>query len=532
VIRFDEKAIDTLFRQVDQCHLPGAAVGIALHGRPLYRKAFGLAHMELPVLLTTSMRMRIYSTSKQFTSLAYLLLCEEGRAGIDDKIEKYLPELHPATHGVTVRQLLGNVGGLRDAHDLTWQFSGTGRLLSSADLLSFYRDVDDVNFAPGSAWSYQNGGFLLTSFAIERITGKPLEDVLRERIFAPLGMNDTLLRRTDNDFVPNSATMHMIDNAGRFDRSYVGTALAGEAGLVSTVDDVLRWMAHMDAPIVGNVATWALMKTPFMLPNGCSTGYGLGLMSGEYRGARILHHAGGGQGANSQMLKVPDAGLDVVVLVNRHDVSAAALTLQILDSCLTGLEPCGSVVDARSYTGVFQSPTTGRVIQLSTSAQDLPWIRQDDPIVVMDGFDIPVARASDGVLRPVPLMSYMNISVAPGDASKEPGSIVFDDFGTTDRMIRVPPVAQPDIERICGRYRSKSTGTELTISQSETGPRMHSEGRFGSADFTLECLGDSIWRARSTTPMSWGGILTFDAGQGSFQYTSLRTRALPFRRAA
>ena len=94
-VKFDEEKVDSIFAELDQCHLPGAAVGIAVDGLPVYRKGFGLASMELPVLLSPTIRMRIGSTSKHFTCLAYLLLCEEGRAEIDDPIGKYLPELHP-----------------------------------------------------------------------------------------------------------------------------------------------------------------------------------------------------------------------------------------------------------------------------------------------------------------------------------------------------------------------------------------------------------------------------------------------------
>src|SRR5262249_19681191 len=126
-VSFQEEKIDAIFAEIDQCRLPGAAVGIAIGGRPVYRKGFGLASMELPVVLTPTIRMRIHFTTKHFTCLAYLLSCEDGKAGIDDPIGKFLPELHPVSRGVTMRQLMGHTGGLRDAHDINWQFSGIGR---------------------------------------------------------------------------------------------------------------------------------------------------------------------------------------------------------------------------------------------------------------------------------------------------------------------------------------------------------------------------------------------------------------------
>src|SRR5437762_7756253 len=92
-VAFDERKIDAIFAELNQCHLPGAAVGIAIGGKPVYRKGFGLARMELPVVLSPAIRMRIGSTTKHFAAFAYLLLCEEGKAGIDDPLGKYFPEL-------------------------------------------------------------------------------------------------------------------------------------------------------------------------------------------------------------------------------------------------------------------------------------------------------------------------------------------------------------------------------------------------------------------------------------------------------
>src|SRR5438552_1997965 len=124
IVHFDEKQVDAVFTDVNQCHLPGAAVGIAVDGKVVYRKGFGLASMDLPVVLAPSMRMRIGSTSKQFTAFTCMMLCESGLASIDDTLGIFLPELHPITHRVTLRQLMGNTSGLREANDLAAQFSG------------------------------------------------------------------------------------------------------------------------------------------------------------------------------------------------------------------------------------------------------------------------------------------------------------------------------------------------------------------------------------------------------------------------
>ena len=521
-VDFDEKKIDAIFASLNQCLQPGAAVGISIDGRPVYRKGFGLASMELPVILSPSIRMRIYSTTKHFACLAYLLVCEESRARLDDPIGKYIPELHPVARPVTMRQLMGHTGGLRDAHEILWHFSGMGRATTSAELLSFYRDFEDVNFAPGSNWSYNNGGYVLLTEAIERITGRSLEQVLRERIFEPVGMNDTLLRRFDTDFVPNSATMHMTDSKGQYNRSYMGAATAGEGGIVSTVDDMLRWLAHLDSPTVGSASTWASMKTPQTLTNGTSTGYGLGLLLGQYRGVETLYHPGGGFGANSQMLKVPSAGLDIVILVNRHDVSAVTLSEGILDSCLTALEAVEDEPDRRIGTGTFHSQRTSRVLQL--------FDKDGQQFVSIDGTEVPFKSDRDGVLRPAPAFQYMRWELRLMGDPEQPDSVRSRDFGNADEFVRVQCSGKADTQAILGQYRSAATQTDATIREADGGVQLITAGRFGSMLYPLAPIGDGIWKTLPVEPSFLGGILTFESQSSGFRLNTLRTRALPFRR--
>jgi D-aminopeptidase len=523
IAEFDERKIDAIFAELDQCCLPGAAVGIAIRGKPMYRRGFGLANMELPVILSPTIRMRIASVTKHFTCLAYLLLCEDGKAGVDDPIGTYLPETHPVTRGVTIRQLMGHLGGLRDAHDLSWQFCGTGRAVSSADLLSLYCDIDSVNAAPGTAWIYSNGGYLMLSVAIERITGQSLEDVLRERIFDPVGMYATLLRRLDTDFVPNSATLHMVNPTGGYEKSHLGVAFAGEAGMVSTVDDMLRWLAQINAPVVGSTATWEIMKEPQRLTNGTLTGYALGLVTGQYRGVETISHIGGTMGGNARMLKVPAAGLDIVVMVNRGDVWAALLSERILDACLPGLDPIKEPSRGPFASGVFRSPTTGRVVHL--------FAKEGRQIASIDGTDMLVEPDDGGVLWPVGISRHVKQAVTLAGGGAKPVSIRLSDFGNVDELVREKPLREPDVRVIAGHYLAdRAAATEATILETSDGPQLLTAGRFGSAVYPLENLADGIWRAKSISVMFLGGILLFDDDGSAFHFSTSSTRALTFRR--
>jgi D-aminopeptidase len=529
-LKFDEQQIDAIFADLDQGTLPGAAVGIAIGGKPVYRKGFGLASMELPVVLSPRIRMRIGSTTKHFTAFAYMLLCEEGKAGIDDPLRKYFPELHPVTHKVTMRQLMGNISGLRDACDVSIQFSGTARpRATSEDLLDFYRTMDDVSAEPGTAWIYNNAGWLLLHMAIERITGQSFEEVMRERVFQPVGMHDTLVRRWDSDFVPNSATPHMPKAGGGFERQSWGEDYGGAGAIVSTVDDMLRWVIHMDAPVVGSAATWKLMRTSQTLANGTSTGYGLGLITSTYRGVETLHHAGNWTGANAQMLKVPAADLSIVIMVNRSDVWSFDYANRIVDACLPELEPAPQRTSSGPFaSGIFRSPTTGRVIRL--------FPKDGQQMISKEGVDLgALQRDENGAMR---LMGYTGTFMKQfltlvGDP-EEPAAIRYNDFGNVDELVRVPAGGKADAASIVGRYRSAATATDATILDTSEGVRLRTAGRFGSVDFGLECLAEGIWRARVLSGgviLPPNSILSFHDNGAGFRYSNILTRALPFRRS-
>src|SRR6185437_10320342 len=215
------------------------------------------------------MRLRIGSVTKQFTSFAYLLLCEDGLASIDDPLAKFLPDLHPVTHDITMRQLIGHTSGLRDAYDAFIRFNepyaryaDVALSVNSENLLNYYRTIDDREAPPDSTWIYNNGGYLLLSMVIERITGKSLEEVLRERVFDPIGMSDSLILRSDTDFISNRGSGHVINPAGGYEKMSWGLdSFLGAGAMVSTVNDLLRWLAHMEAPEVGSESTWKTMKT-------------------------------------------------------------------------------------------------------------------------------------------------------------------------------------------------------------------------------------------------------------------------------
>lgn len=516
----DPKAIDGIFAAIDQTQLPGAAVAVAIDGLPVYRKGFGLANMELPVALGPSMRMRIGSTTKHFVCLAFMLLCEAGLASVDDEVGRHIPELNATNRHVTMRQLMGHTSGLRDVYSITMLFHGTGRPVTDKDLLAYYATIDDIDFEPQTTWSYNNGGYMLLGIAVERIAGEPLADVLRKRIFEPVGMHDTLLRPWDTDFVPNSATLHMLNQQGKYTRDYMGMEITGAGGMVSTMDDMLVWLKHMDAPTVGSAESWATMKAPHRLRNGASTGYGFGLISEVYRGVGTLSHSGGVMGGNSQMIKVPAAGLDISIAANRADVSAVDLTNKIIDAVVEGLDPVPEEVPkAETRDQVFVSPRNGGVVEITTQ-NDMLLVAIDGPV------GMPMSPDSDGVLRRPPAMAFMQQHLIP-----EGTSIRLVDFGNEDELEPVERNPDAKLGDRAGDYACDPLEVRAILSAGEEGPRLKTVGRHGSADYRLEPITDRIWKASALGPFAMlGFILTFDADGQGFSVRANRMVDLRFRR--
>lgn len=506
---FDEQEIDRIFAAVDQSNLPGAAVAIAIDSIPVYRKGFGRANLELPALLTPSMRMRIASTTKHFTCLAYLLLCEDGKARIDDEIGLHVPGLHAVTARAKVCDLMGHVSGIRDVLSVTIGMHGIKRPITERQMLAYYKTIDDADFAAGTQWNYNNGAYMLLTAAVERISGGSLDEFLRERIFEPAGMLDTMLRRWDSDFVPNSAALHHREAAGNFTRNYLGMEIAGAGGIVSTMDDMLRWLQHMRTPVIGTAETWALMRKPQRLANGTSTGYGLGLMTDVYRGVETLHHSGVVLGGNSQMITVPDAGLDISIAVNRSDVSAVALALRVIDACVEGLDPAAAKADYEKLTGTFLSASTGRVVSFS--------VKNDMHLMSVDGAaGMPVSPDAEGTLR-LPAGLPLQFS-----ARSEGDGIVFVDFGNEDAMSAIETDPEARLCAHAGAYRSDALDTTITIAETPEMGRLHARGRHGFADYVLEPLTADIWRADHQSFPGLGAIVTFDVDGLIIDFTRLR----------
>ncbi len=515
--RIDPAVLDKLFEPYDRTNAPGFAVGVALRGVPGYRRGFGMANIELPVALSPTIRMRIGSTTKHFCVLAVMLLAEEGKLSIDASPRRVLPELPEWAEPMTIRQLMAHTSGMRDGFDLVLHAAGPGMAAPSDLLFRLQASLDSVNSAPGAAWSYNNGGYVLLTEIVERLSGQAFADFLFERILRPIGMNDTMLRPLDTDLVPNSATLHVPSPDGGWTRGVFGTPVGGMGGIVSTVNDMLLWLKHMSHPVVGTAETWAAMRTPV-----AAHGYGLGLEMSAHRGLQTVHHAGTVVGGSSQMLKVLDQELDLILISNgRGMLELYNLVDAIIDACVPDLPPPPpDYAGGTPASGTFYSPSTARVLTMVE--------HEGKQAVAMGGMTVPMQSHEDGSLS-IEIVP-MDLRITPVRAGDAVVALEVKEYGLDDRLDRVVPPADAAVGSLAGRYENASAGMTATIAHDPAqDATLHLTCEVGGMNYALTPIGPDLWEAKATSTLPLMLTLEFDAD--GFRLTTGRTTRLRFTRA-
>ncbi|MDH0868284.1 serine hydrolase [Mitsuaria sp. GD03876] len=500
-------ALDELLQGFNRGDAPGCVVGVAHRGQVLYRRAFGLASVELGIANQVHTRLRIGSTSKQFTCLAVLLLAEDGRLDIDAPIGTFFPEFTGPQGAPTLRQLMHHTGGLRCFLDLGLLTDG-GRVRPAGAALASQRRQAEVNFLPGDNIAYNNGGYHLLSRVVEMVGGMPFEDFLRERILLPLGMRDTASVRSDLSIVPGLAALHVPVPEGGYRRGlFPSQEVLGEGGLVSTVDDLLRWMAHLREPTrVGNARTWRQMLTPARLNNGTTTPYAAGLMVHTYRGVDIVQHGGSVVGGSCLMATLPGQALDIVAIAN-----GAALTPKIFNGLIEAVlgddvlgPPTRHAMadDHRPMVGaVYHAPESGLVVSFADVEGKLvltPYHLGGAPLVD-DGERLGVGFES------MALGGFEVDKRSMATEGEAPERLFMTEAGTLRALRRVPPRAPTVADAaagLLGRYRAPDLDAQARIVRDGDALRLEIDGPWGGHALALEPLTADLFKATFPTPMA------------------------------
>ncbi|QPF72366.1 serine hydrolase [Roseateles sp. DAIF2] len=536
-------ALDTLFQPFDRHDAPGLVVGIAHRGRLLYRRGFGMASLEHAVANTPATRMPIGSSSKHFTSLAILLLAEEGLLEIDAGVRRYLPEL-PAPRGEpTLRQLMSHTGGQRCYLDAGFLADGMG-IKPAGAAMALMRRQTDANFAPGEKMIYSNGGYHQLSQIIARVSGMSYEAFLKARLFDPLGMADTASVRSDFEIHPGMATLHVPvppELGGGWRRGiFPSEEASGDGATVTTVDDMLRWLAHLRSPhkIVGSARSWDQLLSPAALGNRLRLPYALGLMRHDYRGVELIHHAGGVVGGSCQILTAPAHALDIVIMANGVQASPVQLAYQVVDLVLgDALRPPPPKADAARFRAMlgtrYHAPDSGLVIGFAEGGDGTLGLSflNGPPLSLRDEGEALRLRIQDLAIGPLEMPSQAL-------AGEPPDTLLFSEGGHAERAQRLPsppPSLAEAGSALVGRYLAPDLDAEATMAFEGERLLLRVAGHYGTTSMTLDAYASDVFGWQMEDPfLPLRGTLNVQREAGrviGFQLDTWRTRGLRFDRA-
>jgi CubicO group peptidase (beta-lactamase class C family) len=293
-------------------------------GLPVVRRSYGFANLEQKVAATAATNYRLASMTKQFTAASILLLMQDGKLSLDDPIRKWLPSLPEAVQAVTIRHLLTHTGGLIDYEDVIAE--GTTAQLHDAEVLHLLETQSRVYFAAGSEYRYSNTGYSLLSLIVAQASGLRFPDFLRERIFKPLKMQNTLAYEEGISTVPNRAYGYSVENGAwkRTDQSLT-SAVLGDGGIYSSIEDLGRWDAALYDERLLKKATLKMAFTAATKTDDAQVQYGFGWrMTGE-----SVWHSGETLGFRNVIVRFPQRRLTVILLTNRDDPEPYPTALQI-----------------------------------------------------------------------------------------------------------------------------------------------------------------------------------------------------------
>lgn len=313
-------------------HIPGASLAVMHNGQVVYAKSYGYADIEAAAPMRPELRFPLASISKQFVAVAVLMLVDQGRLGLDDKLAAYLGgDGPPGWNDITLRQVLSHTAGLPALPDAAF-FDGIHApgATTEAAMLARFRTYP-LLFPPGTGWSYSNVGYDLLGFVVSRVTGAFYGDFIQQRIFTPLGMDSArFLRSTDTlDGMAHGHTLaHGAWHPLQIDPAMVDYLSTGASGIQMSALDLAKWDAALGAGTLLSPASQALLWTPApaaVVPPGMydwGTAYGFGwFLLTLSNGQHVASHSGGLPGYCHEFIRYLDTRWSVVVLTNLDEDS-------------------------------------------------------------------------------------------------------------------------------------------------------------------------------------------------------------------
>lgn len=309
--------IDSLFADYDREDGPGFAVGVIQEGALVYAKGFGIANLDYDIPITSQTVFNLASISKQFTAACLALLIQEGKVSLDDEVRRHIAEFPENWGPVQVKHLVYMTSGIADYYRLErpggkdWNRD----YFTVDDAIAVALSQSELEYKPGTEWSYSNLNYMLMAEIVERVSGMPFSTYARIHLFEPLGMSNTLVNDDSYTVIPQRAIGYNPREEGGYYHINRHSPHYGGSGVFSTIEDLYRWDQSFYSHALGGEDLTALLLSTMRFEHD-KTNDAFGLVWGDYNGFPMLWYSGGDAGFSSYMVRFPGQKMTVIVLAN------------------------------------------------------------------------------------------------------------------------------------------------------------------------------------------------------------------------
>ncbi|GGE60971.1 CubicO group peptidase (beta-lactamase class C family) [Pedobacter psychrotolerans] len=310
-----EFKVDSLLTQIfKDKNGPGGVFMVAKNGKPIYKKAFGHANIELGVKMQTQNVFQLGSMTKQFTAIAILILVEQGKIDLQKPISTYIPD-YPMGDKITIHQLLTHTSGIKDFTKMKSLNQIAQQNLSPKQMVDFFKN-EPVDFNPGEKFEYNNSGYVILGYIIELVSGDTYENYINKNIFEKIGMKHSRYA-SDVAVIKDRAYGYQQKTSGYVNKTAISFSIPFSSGaLMSTVDDMLLWQNALNGQLLLKSETIKKAFTRYKLNNGEAFTYGYGWHLKDIDGIPTREHGGSVFGFKTMGVYIPDQDIYVLGLSN------------------------------------------------------------------------------------------------------------------------------------------------------------------------------------------------------------------------
>lgn len=373
--------IDALIPKGIDDSTPGLVIGIVQNGKLLFHKEYGLANLSYGIANNSEIIYNIGSVSKQFLGYAFALLQERGVLDLDEPVGKYLDDWPKFKYPVSIRHLLTHTSGYREAYtlsNLAGRPIGIDRL-SRKECLDVVRRQPELEFVPGSRFSYNSTAWVILAEILEKVTKVSADEWVTTNIFQPLKMNDTKIERYVGEVIPNAAESYSYEKKQGYVNAKSNRSIFAAADVYTNINDLVKWINNFRSMKVGNKAAYDLFLEPFILNDGSNSEYALGISSGTYRGLTRYRHTGSHEAFLTQLSYYPAYNLGIITISNfgrKGWVPTTKIAELLLEEYMTQPMTIDHPIKMEAnklekFVGLYVSNSFNRTIQLTLKDDQL-----------------------------------------------------------------------------------------------------------------------------------------------------------------